>query len=67
MNCMVIACGSSSELRIYFRRLMSCGLGGHSLLSVLIIGCRAKVSSFSFIGVMEAATLEVVWSWMKVW
>ena len=67
MNCRVIACGSSSVLRICFRRLMSSGLEGHSLFNVLIIGCRAKVSSFSFISVMEAATLEVVWSLMKVW
>ena len=60
MNCMVIACGLSSELRICFRGLMSCGLGGHSLFNVLIIGCQAKVSSLSFISVMEGA---LPWRW----
>ena len=67
MNYRVVACGSSSVLRSCFRRLTSSGSEGHILFGVLIIGCLSKVSSFSFIDVMKAVTLEVVLSLVKVW
>ena len=46
---------------------MSAGPEGHILFSVLIIGCLAKVASFSFIYVMEPVIFEVVLSLVNVW